>query len=74
MGALSQHFDELKESHLKEIEALKQELLHTQMELSEIKSKYDQLCGKIKHNANDKRNEGERFLSNYARDRNGPWN
>ena len=44
------------------------------MELSEVKSKYDSLCSKVKKNANDKRNEGERFLANYAKDRNGPWN
>ncbi len=56
------------------IEDLKAELLHTQMELAEIKEKYDTLCGKLKKNANDTRNEGERFLHNYAVNRNGPWN
>ena len=58
----------------KENKDLKLELLHLRMELSEIKERYDSLCIKLKHNANDARNEGDRFLSTYARDRTGPWN
>ena len=34
---------------------------------AELKDKYDQLCGKLKHNANDARNtEGAKFIRNYA--------
>ena len=40
----------------------------------ELKDRYDQLCGKLRTNANDTRNEGAKFLSSYARDRAGPWN
>lgn len=40
----------------------------------ELKDRYDQLCGKLRTNANDTRNEGDKFLSSYARDRAGPWN
>jgi hypothetical protein len=43
-------------------------------EYQALKDRYDQLCGKLRSNANDNRNEGERFLSTYARDRVGPWN
>ncbi len=42
-------------------------------ELSELKERYDSLCSKLKSNANDSRNEGDRFLSRYAHDRKGPW-
>jgi len=40
---------------------------------TELKDRYDQLCSKLKRNANDTRNEGDAFLSSYARDRAGPW-
>ena len=39
-----------------------------QLEYSELKDKYDQLCGKLKRNANDSRNidNADDFLRNYA--------
>jgi len=43
--------------------------ISAEKECQDIKDKYDQLCGKLKTNANDKRNtEGDDFLRNYARD------
>jgi len=42
-------------------------------EYQALKDRYDQLCGKLRSNANDSRNEGERYLSTYARDLAGPW-
>ena len=84
MGALEKAIDELTDRGmalaednkklLEEVKNLQARCLHAEMELSEVKSKYDSLCSKVKKNANDKRNEGERFLANYAKDRNGPWN
>jgi predicted transcriptional regulator len=45
-----------------------------QAEHSELKDKYDQLCGKLKRNANDSRNEGDAFLSTYnSSGRRVPW-
>jgi hypothetical protein len=39
-----------------------------EMDYYELKDRYDQLCVKLKTNANDTRNEGDRFLRTYARD------
>jgi len=53
----------------KQLEELTLELIHTQMELSEVKEKYDSLVGKIRKDANDKRNidDGNKFLlTNYG--------
>jgi hypothetical protein len=60
--AVEEQFDQLKFAHHQ-----------LQKEYSDLKGKYEQLCTKLKTNANDTRNEGERFLSSYARDRAGPW-
>ena len=57
----------------KEVNALKEELSTLTRDYYNLKDKYDQLCIKLKTNANDARNEGDRFLSSYARDRSGPW-
>jgi predicted transcriptional regulator len=40
-----------------------------EMDYYELKDRYDQLCVKLKTNANDARNEeeGDRFLRTYAR-------
>jgi FtsZ-binding cell division protein ZapB len=46
-----------------------------QLEYSELKDKYDQLCGKLKRNANDSRNvdNPDDFLRNYASGDSGFW-
>jgi hypothetical protein len=39
-----------------------------EIEYTQLKDRYDQLCGKLRDNANDKRNnEGDNFLRSYAR-------
>jgi len=45
------------------------------LEYSELKGKYDQLCGKLKKNANDYRNvnEANKFLRNYGKGNTGFW-
>ena len=45
-----------QENEQQSIRDLKLEVLHLRMELSEIKERYDSLCVKLKHNANDARN------------------
>jgi len=44
-------------------------------EYSELKGKYDQLCGKLKKNANDYRNvdDANKFLRNYGKGNTGFW-
>lgn len=54
------------------MKTIREKELETELETVEkayldLKDRYDQLCSKIKNNANDKRNEGEDFLRNYAR-------
>ena len=45
-----------------------------QAEHSELKDKYDLLCGKLKRTANECRNEGDVFLSTYnSSGRRVPW-
>jgi FtsZ-binding cell division protein ZapB len=46
-----------------------------QLEYSELKDKYDQLCGKLKKNANDNRNvdNADEFLRSYASGDSGFW-
>lgn len=68
MGALSQHFEELEEKHKEAVIALEVRILDLEAELSNLKSRYDSLCGKVRKNANDARNysEGDNFLRSYA--------
>jgi hypothetical protein len=51
----------------------KLKIISLEGELSMVQGKYDSLCGIIKKDANTTRNEGDRFLSTYAKDRSGPW-
>lgn len=53
--------------HLEYTAKLEDDYKTLERNYSELKDKYDQLCGKLKHNANDARNtEGAKFLRNYA--------
>lgn len=38
----------------------------------DVKDKYDQLCGKLRKNANE--NRDNYTLHNYGKNREGPWN
>lgn len=69
MGALRRHFEEVETEHKLEVGELKMRIIDLECELSEMKSRYDILCTKIKKGANDKRNidSGDEFLRNYAR-------
>ena len=60
MGALGQHFDELETKHKLE-----------ETELTIIKGRYESLCGKVKTNANEKRNSVDHndFLRNYGKEK-----
>ena len=60
MGALGQHFDELETKHKLE-----------ETELTIIKGRYESLCGKVKTNANEKRNSDDHndFLRNYGKEK-----
>ena len=44
-------------------------------EYQALKDRYDQLCGKLKKNANDYRNvdEANKFLRNYGKGNTGFW-
>jgi|APSaa5957512493_1039668.scaffolds.fasta_scaffold95294_2 hypothetical protein len=74
MGALKEHFEELETKHKLEVGELEMRIIDLETELSMIRERYDSMCGKVRTNANDKRNEGDHFLSSYGKDRNGPWN
>lgn len=55
----------------KEIELLNSRITDLELELTVLKEKYEALCGKLKKNANDDRND----LTNYAiKGKKGPWN
>jgi len=62
VGALKDSFDKSEEDY-KSLERA----------YVELKDRYDQLCGKLRKNANESRGDGNHFLSSYAKDRRGPW-
>ncbi|MBC8553886.1 MAG: hypothetical protein H8D23_30110 [Candidatus Brocadiales bacterium] len=68
MGALSQHFDEIETKHKLEVGELEMRIIDLETELTIVKGRYEDLCAKIKKNANDNRNEDEFSLTNYNRD------
>ena len=60
--------EEIKQTII--INDLKLKLQHVEMELSDITERYETLCSRLKHNANDTRNEDgeEKFLRLYAKE------
>jgi hypothetical protein len=73
MGALSQHFEEVEAEHKKEVAGLQKHIIELEAELSIVKGRYDSLCGKVRQGANNKRNEADNFLRNYATGENNFW-
>lgn len=62
-----QQIEELETKHKLEVGELEMRIHDLETELSIIRGKYDSLCSRIKSNSNEKRNEGNDFLRNYAR-------
>ena len=71
MGALRQHFDELETKHKLEVGELEMRIIDLETELTIIKGRYESLCGKVKTNANEKRNSNDHndFLRNYGKEK-----
>ena len=67
MGAMKQHFEEIEAKHKLEVSELEMRIHELETELSIVRGKYDSLCSRIKKNSNEKRNEGDDFLRNYAK-------
>jgi predicted nucleic acid-binding Zn-ribbon protein len=68
MGALKDAFEE----HNKKIEMLSSRIVALELELTIVNKKYEDLCGKLRKNANKDRNYD---LTNYgAEGKKGPWN
>ena len=60
---MSKYTTTLTDAEIKQtiiINDLKLKLQHVEMELSDITERYETLCSRLKHNANDTRNEDER--------------
>jgi hypothetical protein len=60
---MSKYTTTLTDAEIKQtiiINDLKLKLQHVEMELDDITERYESLCSKLKHNANDTRNEDER--------------
>lgn len=55
----------------KEIELLNSRITDLELELAIVNTKYEDLCGKLRKNANNDRN----YLTNYGSEgKKGPWN
>ena len=67
MGALKDAFEE----HNKKVELLSSRIVALELELAIVNTKYEELCGKLRKNANEDRND----LTNYGTEgKKGPWN